>query len=666
MRMNALIGGWNARDPLPDMPSGDAVILTNLIPGLTGVVQRPGYLLKTTGLGAAVNALMNWNGPSSGKLFGVAGGNLFDVSSAGAVGAPVIPQAAQATFTESGTKNFLATDTITIGNQTFTFVSSIGSTAGNILVSADTNAGFVTTWTNIIASLAAAAIGGPATANYVPNAAVPNVSVAVGNGASTGATYIVTATSPGSAGNALASTYTDTGGTSAGSFDAVTLGTTTAGLSALSASSNYNSVMFASAAPANYLFFVNGVDPAHAFNGSVWSTPTWTGGNGNPFSSVAVIANRLWFAEKNSLHVWYAGVQAVSGGLTLFDLGTQCFLGGSIVAMNTWSQQGGTTPQDYACFFTSAGEVIIYQGTDPSSSTTWGLVGRFRIPPPVGYNNTLKSGADVAVLTTLGGVPLSAVLPISISDQEIAAVTDKIRGAFQSATAAQGALPGWQIVEFPQLAVIFVNVPQSDGVSFQQYVMATVNGSWCNFVDIPALSWSLFGNLLYFGDTVGNVYQFGVGQSDNGAGIQYAALPAFTAFATPGFFPIPNGFKQFLMARPFVVAQPGTVPPVQMRVDFDNSIPSLAETAAPESGSPWDTSPWDTSSWGAAPTAVALWQSVTGLGQFGSVLVAGASFPSSRRCGAWDRGRDSARCSQYRWPIRPHDRSGQCVGCRSG
>lgn len=128
---------------------------------------------------------------------------------------------ASATFTESTNKNLLATDTITIGNQTFTIVSSIGTAAGNILVGADTNAGFAATMANIIASAAASISGGPATAGYVPNTTPANWSGAVGNGLTSGETYVFSALAPGAAGNSLASTYTASG-TSAGSFGAST------------------------------------------------------------------------------------------------------------------------------------------------------------------------------------------------------------------------------------------------------------------------------------------------------------------------------------------------------------------------------------------------------------------------------------------------------------
>lgn len=89
--LSAPIGGWNARDSIAAMPESDAVILTNLFPNTTGVALRNGSVNWATGLGNQVNTIMAFN-PSVGakKLFAAAGGSVFDVTSSGPVGAPVI------------------------------------------------------------------------------------------------------------------------------------------------------------------------------------------------------------------------------------------------------------------------------------------------------------------------------------------------------------------------------------------------------------------------------------------------------------------------------------------------------------------------------------------------------------------------------------------------
>lgn len=83
----APIGGWNGRDALADMSPTDAVFMTNWIPATSDVQLRFGYSKYSTGLGAQVETIMAYSGGSSTKLFGIAGGNIFDCTTGGAVGA---------------------------------------------------------------------------------------------------------------------------------------------------------------------------------------------------------------------------------------------------------------------------------------------------------------------------------------------------------------------------------------------------------------------------------------------------------------------------------------------------------------------------------------------------------------------------------------------------
>lgn len=85
------INGWNARDSLANMKDGDAIELTNWFPRETTVKLRNGFASHATGMSTTIESLMTWAGPSSSKLFAVASGaSIFDVTSAGAVGAAAV------------------------------------------------------------------------------------------------------------------------------------------------------------------------------------------------------------------------------------------------------------------------------------------------------------------------------------------------------------------------------------------------------------------------------------------------------------------------------------------------------------------------------------------------------------------------------------------------
>ena len=89
VNMPAPTGGWNARDVLSEMAPNDAVILENWFPSTTSVNQRYGYSEWATGLPASVETLIAYAGPASDQLFAACGTEIYDVTTAGALGAAV-------------------------------------------------------------------------------------------------------------------------------------------------------------------------------------------------------------------------------------------------------------------------------------------------------------------------------------------------------------------------------------------------------------------------------------------------------------------------------------------------------------------------------------------------------------------------------------------------
>lgn len=83
----APIGGWNARDDIGNMPKDQAIVLDNWFPQTNYVELRRGSASHATGLGGTVETLFEYSSGTTRKLLGFANGEVFDCSSAGAVGA---------------------------------------------------------------------------------------------------------------------------------------------------------------------------------------------------------------------------------------------------------------------------------------------------------------------------------------------------------------------------------------------------------------------------------------------------------------------------------------------------------------------------------------------------------------------------------------------------
>lgn len=86
----APVGGLNAYDSLAGMPETDAIALVNWFPQVYGLYLRRGYQRHVTGLPGAVNSLATYSRRNGTKqLYAWSGDGFYNVTTAGAVGAPI-------------------------------------------------------------------------------------------------------------------------------------------------------------------------------------------------------------------------------------------------------------------------------------------------------------------------------------------------------------------------------------------------------------------------------------------------------------------------------------------------------------------------------------------------------------------------------------------------
>jgi hypothetical protein len=365
----------------------------------------------------------------------------------------------------------------------------------------------------------------------------------------------------------------------------------------------------------NFLCVVNG-GTYHTYDGSSWTDQdaNVTGVSSNTFANIAIHQNRLWFVQDNTLDAWYLGTSAIIGAATKFPLGPLCRLGGELLAIATWSRDGGAGMDDLFVAVTSKGEAIVYAGTNPASAADWRLQGVYRIPEPVGRRCFTKAGADLAVITSLGVVPLSAVLQSASTGVQAISFTNKISGAFKEAYLNVGTAHGWQIVEYPRANLVFVNVPIAERTTQHQFVNNTFTGAWSKFTGLNAGCWGIFGDDLYFGGNDGSVYLFdNDATTDDGDSIVALYQSAFTNFNNPMQ-------KKFNLVRPYFISPSDFTPRIFILTDYDTDTSSVTATVTGgESGTPWG-SPWG-SPWGAGDTEPVLpWEGLdSGVGVVMSV-----------------------------------------------
>jgi hypothetical protein len=314
----------------------------------------------------------------------------------------------------------------------------------------------------------------------------------------------------------------------------------------------------------------------------------------------------VWVIEKDSLSAWYLPVDAVGGAAAELDMSGLFKRGGYLVAGGTWTIDGGEGLDDYWVAMTSEGEVAVYRGTDPSSGSTWSLVGVWYIGSPIGDRPFKQWASELLVITEGGVYPMARALQSSQVSHETA-ITYKIQEAISSATNTYRSNYGWEIEIFPDADMLILNVPVSDGSNQEQYVMNTITGSWGRFTGISANCWALFNGVPYFGSNT-YVGKFWQDLDDNGADIEADIKQAFNYFGDRG------SIKQWKMARPILAANGIPAVLASLNVDYEDEEPFSDVSFSPIPGAVWDTAVWDTGQWNTDFYSLKSWQTVNGVG----------------------------------------------------
>lgn len=394
--------------------------------------------------------------------------------------------------------------------------------------------------------------------------------------------------------------------TDSGIYDATAQGTVGAAVNTIT--NGYLQYTNITTVGGSFLVAVNGVDKLRLYDGTTWkaidnaSTPAITGLATTSLVDTHVFKTRLWFVQKDSLSAWYLPAGQIAGALTELPLGQIFTRGGYLMAINTWTLDGGNGSDDYLVFASSEGEIAVYKGTDPASASTFALVGCYYIGEPLGRRCMTKYGGDLLTVSQNGLLPLSKALQTASIDRR-QALTAKIDQAFTDAAGLYVDNIGWQAIAFPQGSFVLVNIPVTNTGYFEQYVMNSISGAWCKFSGWNAYCWETYEKDLFFGG--GNkVAKVWTGNSDFGANIVCVAQQAYSYFGSVG------RIKQWKLARPVLKVSNDVQIGVSLAVDFQSEDPSISQLFAFRAGDKFDTAIWDSAVWGSGLESVKEWHTV--------------------------------------------------------
>ncbi len=295
----------------------------------------------------------------------------------------------------------------------------------------------------------------------------------------------------------------------------------------------------------NYMMVANGVDTIKQYDGTTWTSIATFGGTATSvYSYVETYRQRLFLVKKNSLEIEYLSANAISGAATNYPLGAVFRQGGYIIAIGTWTLDGGTGSDDQLVIVTNKGEVAVFAGNDPA---TWEQRGVYAISEPIGASCLFKYGGDLLIITENGVFPLSGVVQSASIDRR-QAVSENIKSLFRKAAISAKSAPGWEILVDPLKPLLLVNIPASP--NRYQFVMNTQTRAWTVYKGWDARCFARMNGETYFGTETG-VKRVN-GHADEGTNITATMLQAFTRMRYPAK-------KKIELQKPYISTDNGYI-----------------------------------------------------------------------------------------------------------
>ena len=322
---------------------------------------------------------------------------------------------------------------------------------------------------------------------------------------------------------------------------------------------------------------------------------------------------------------YYLPTGQISGALTAFDFGNKFPSGGSLVGLWDWTREGGSSVNSYLVAISRGGDVIVYQGLDPSNAASFGSKGAWYVGGlPAGRSFVYGYSGDLLILTAYGLLQLSALVEGVPASKDEVYLTRRIKRFIREEMSVSRDEMGWNIIQHPRLGYLMIVAPPRAGARLIQFVRSS-NGAWTMFRDVPISSIGEYLGELYFGtdfDRGHKLYRMS-NTLDNEKPIQWALLTSYSGVGSPA------NFKRVHFIRPMFVGSMTPVYDVQARYDFDLAaivgVPGYPDANV----GIWDASLWDKAIWGEGYVSDQKPYGGSGMGRHVAIAVRGTSLVST-------------------------------------
>jgi hypothetical protein len=367
----------------------------------------------------------------------------------------------------------------------------------------------------------------------------------------------------------------------------------------------------------SFLWMCNGFDTPQIWDGTTLAAAVITGTGFLPADMIhcCVYRQRIWTVIKDSTKAVYLDTNAIQGAGTVFDVGQNFVNGGYLEAIGAWSTDTVNGPNEFIAFISSQGDVATYLITDPTQASGISFIGRSEVGQPIGRRCVSKVGADLAVISLDGVLPLSKTLTYDKAALIGQSITKNIRQAVVAATRAGKDLFGWELTSYARNTMAILNVPISENEQQEQYVMNTITGAWGRFQGQNANCWEVFLDDPYFGGNDGVVRLADESGGDENQTLSADMQCAFNYYGSRG------QLKNWTTIRPNItidVTFP-TQPNIGLNIDFGTDGELDPITFGTGQTLPlWNQALWNQAIWPGV-TSATNWAALPGLGYCASI-----------------------------------------------
>jgi hypothetical protein len=338
--------------------------------------------------------------------------------------------------------------------------------------------------------------------------------------------------------------------------------------------------------------------------------------------------SRIWFLAENSATAFYLPVNSVTGQLQLFDFGPLLKNGGPLAIGVSWTYDSGAGIDDSLIIASFQGDVMLWEGTDPSTAATFALKGVWYAGRlPIGRRGFCQHGGNTLFLTEYGLIAISDLVAGKLHSTQLeGSFGYKVNPNLSRYISDTISTRYWFLSVYPVEETLVLGGPIYDSIRSirQSFAMDSLSNAWFTISDMDIYCADVFKGQYIFGTRDGNVCRGFVGFRDGGSFDGVTPGTEVTGRVQGNF----NGYgqntlnKRMLRVKVYGISDGKPSIVVLYKAEYD--LKTLLSTPSPVSTvlNTWNNALWNQAIWDTGATSFHKWIGVSGFGKMLSFQLA--------------------------------------------